>query len=412
MRRPHSAEFRQAQPYLRAGQRGRFGGHERRLRFEPLEDRRMLSGTVGSTFAQVSRITGEEVTLLTADNAGHFYIYYHPNDELGYVDPETGDLLTADYLPNTSTVLVLTAVPSGNMSQLVGSQYSNGQPIAADGGNTVYHRDGSIMRSGGVWTYDAGATLETGGDWFWSNGAPMAAGATFQYPNGANLFSGGSLFYEGGGRSQIAPTRCLSGAQPLRNATGDYFYAAGGSLLAASTIRYANGVVMADSSGNVYNDTGTLSFTPFSRDVNIGNNEYSTHVENGRSDTIVGIENDVGADFCTYVSSVQIVYQALPPTPIDIAVSCADAGSLHFSWTSGGGSTAGYRVAVAMGVSPPGDPDAGSDTTDSFYDVTALAAGEKVSIRVWANDGPAIYRQAFSRPARRAASSSRPKRNS
>ncbi len=144
---------------------------------------------------------------------------------------------------------------------------------------------------------------------------------------------------------------------------------------------------MADSSGNVYNDAGTLSFTPFFRDVNIGNNEYSTHVENGRSDTIVAIENDVGADVCTFVSSVQIVYQALPPAPIDIVVSAPAAGSLHFSWTSGGGSTAGYRVSVAMGVSPPGDPAAGSDTTDSFYDVTALAAGEKVSIRVWANDG-------------------------
>ncbi|HEY4233221.1 MAG TPA: hypothetical protein VGM76_07330, partial [Lacipirellulaceae bacterium] len=80
----------------------------------------MLSGTIGSTFGQVSRIVGSEATFLTIDESSNWRIFYHPNDELGYVDPETGDLLTADYVPGTSSVLVLEAFPSGNLSQLVG----------------------------------------------------------------------------------------------------------------------------------------------------------------------------------------------------------------------------------------------------------------------------------------------------
>ena len=152
----------------------------RRLRFGQLEDRRLLAiiaDTFADSFAQISRTTGAEVTVLTAAAAGHSQIFYRPNDELGYIDPATGDLLTADYLTGTSSVLVIDAVANGNLSDLVGLTYSNGQVIATNGGNTAYHRDGSIMRSGGVWTYDAGATFENAsGNWFWSNGNQLKTG--------------------------------------------------------------------------------------------------------------------------------------------------------------------------------------------------------------------------------------------
>ena len=54
------------------------------------------------TFAQIRRIVAQETMVLTADTEGNFKVFYHPNNELGYVDPATGDLLFADYYPGTS----------------------------------------------------------------------------------------------------------------------------------------------------------------------------------------------------------------------------------------------------------------------------------------------------------------------
>ena len=185
----------------------------RRLRFEPLEERRLLS--VSGPFAQASWITGAEFTVLTANAAGDFEIYYRPNVELGFLNPATGDLLTADFYPGTSTVFAIDAVANGNVSDWVGLHYSNGQLVATDGGNTVYHEDGSIMRSGGTWTYDAGASLKNGATYNWSNGVTMITGSTYSHPNGAVLHSGSSLFYATGaafqsGASLFYPggTRC------------------------------------------------------------------------------------------------------------------------------------------------------------------------------------------------------------
>lgn len=99
--------------------------YRRRLRFEALEERRLLT-IFADTFVQVSRIESQEATVLTLDENGQFQVYYHPNDELGYVDPATGDLIFVDYYPGTSIVLVLNGVVSGNLSDLTGVNYSNG----------------------------------------------------------------------------------------------------------------------------------------------------------------------------------------------------------------------------------------------------------------------------------------------
>jgi hypothetical protein len=373
------------------------GNHRyaRPLRFESLEDRRLLAiiaDTFSDAFGQVSRLVGSEATVLTLDTAGHYKVFYRPNDELGYIDPDTGSLLNADYYSGSSTVLVLDATVTGNISDLVGVTYSNGQAIATNGGNTVYHSDGSIMRSGGVWTYDAGATLEdASGNFFWSNGNSLKNGTTFKHANGATFGNAtGTMFYASGiifkntGIGLFYP-----GAQTLRDASSNYFYAAGASLESGNVIGYSNGAVMVDSTGNVYNSSGTSSFTPFTRIQTIGSNEFYTHVENGAGDTVVTIENNTGGSFGAYVAHIHLTYQT-PPNPVGIAVTAPDAQSLRFTWVSGGGSTTGYRVAVANGVSPPGDPATGSDTANNYYDVTGLTAGQKVSIRVWAKDGSGL----------------------
>jgi hypothetical protein len=348
----------------------------------------MLSGTIGSTFGQVSRITGSEVTVLTIDEAADWKIFYHPNDELGYVDPETGDLLTTDYMPGTSAVLVLEAVPSGNLSQLVGVHYSNGQLIAADGGNTVYHRDGSIMRSGGVWTYDAGATLESGGNWFWSNGNALKSGGTFKHPNNAIFLSGTIILYANGAAFKDAGTTLhYPSTQTLRDSSGNYFYQSAGSLRQGNVISYSDGAVMVDAAGNVFNDTGTAAITPFTRKQNINGAEYYTQAKNGGADTLVAVENDVGGSFGAYVSKFHVTYQVLPPNVVNIAVTAPDAQSLYFSWASGGGTTAYYSVVPGDGVSPSANPADGVNTTSNFYYVTGLTPGQRVNIRVWANDG-------------------------
>ncbi len=370
----------------------------RRLRFESLEDRRLLAiiaDTFAPTFAQVYHYgAGSEITFLTADNAGHSKIFYHPNDELGYIDPETGNRLNADYYPGTSTVLVLDVTPNGNISDLVGLTYSNGQVIATNGGNTIYHMDGSIMRQNGVWTYDSGGTLENAsGNFFWSNGNQLETGSLLYHANGAPLRdASNSLLYAGGATFDNAATGFLSyvGGQTLRNASSDYFYASGTTLKSAGAIRYANNTVMVDASGNVYNDTGTLSFTPFTRTQDIGASEYYTHVEGYQSDNVFSTANNVSDETGAYVSEFHLTYQVLPPNPLNITVTAPNATSLRFTWATGGGTTTGYRLAVANGVSPPGDPSSGTYTVNNYYDVTGLAAGQKVSIRVWASDGSGL----------------------
>lgn len=372
------------------GRRGlsKFSGY-RPLRFEQLEERRLLAiiaDTFADTFAQVTRITGQETTILTADAAGNSVIFYQPNDELGYVDPETGDLLFADYFPGTSTVFVIDAAPNGNVSDLAGVLYSNGQPIIANGGATVYHRDGSIMRSGGVWTYDAGATLTNGTNWFWSNGNQLLTGASAFHSNGAALRSGSSLFYAGGGTFQSGATLNYPTGQSLKDAVGDWNYETGATLRDGDVLRHPTGGVMVEADGTVRNENGDLSFAPCTRTNTLAASEVRTDVSYVDSQTIVSIANDVGGAFGSYVTRFDITYQALLPDPTDLKVTYIDDATLLFQWTSGGGSTAGYRVAWATGVSAPGDVSGGVDVADNYYVVTGLTPGQKVSLRVASKD--------------------------
>ena len=82
--------------------------YSRRLRFEPLEARRMLAliaDTFDPVFAQSRAANvGDETTISHSRPAGDFAVFYQPNTELGYINPETGDLLTADYFPGTGSI--------------------------------------------------------------------------------------------------------------------------------------------------------------------------------------------------------------------------------------------------------------------------------------------------------------------
>ncbi len=363
----------------------------RKLRIEPLEDRRLLAiigDTFADSFAQTYRVTGEEVTVLTADAVGNTKIFYHANDELGYIDPATGDLLFGDFfLPETSSVFVLDATPNGNVSDLAGVTYSNGQPIIADGGLTVYHRDGSIMRSGGDWSYDAGATFFSAGDWFWSNGNQLLTGADAFHPNGVALRNGSSLFYAGGTTFQNGSTLNYATGQSLQDGSGDYFYEGGVELRTGNTLYHPTGGVMVEADGTVRNENGDLSFAPYTRTNTVGASEVRTDVSYVDSHTTIAIVDDVGGAFGAYVTRFDITYLDLPPDPVDLEVIFIDATTLYFSWASGGGTPTGYRVAWADGVSAPGDVSGGVDTTDNYYVVSGLAPGQKVSLRIAAKDG-------------------------
>ena len=122
-------------------------------------------------------------------------------------------------------------------------------------------------------------------------------------------------------------------------------------LETSDVIRYPNATntVMVEVNGTVRHENGDLSFTPFTRHLDLANSETLTNVTEDRSDTTVAIANNIGGAFGAYIAQFSLVYQTRPPDPADIAVTYVDDQTLYFSWESGGGSTAGYRVAVADG---------------------------------------------------------------
>ncbi len=226
--------------------------YTRRLRFEPLEDRRMLSliaDNFDPTFAQVSRVVGAEATILTVDPSGHFAVFYRPNTELGYINPETGDLLTADYFPGTGSITVVDATVGGNgtvdagltnISQLVGLHYSNGQLIATDA-NTLFHEDGTPLRTGSTWNYASGTTFRSSGIYSYTNSNVMKSGNSYNHLNGITLRNtSGSIFYAANTTFDNNSTGELfyPASVPLRDATGNYFYETGVSSITAMSFTF------------------------------------------------------------------------------------------------------------------------------------------------------------------------------
>ena len=308
----------------------------RHLTFESLEERRLLDAS--GAFAQASWLSGDEVTVVTVDTSGAYQVYYSPNFDLGYLDPATGDLLICDYYPGTDTVFALTCNATGNVSNLDGLHYSNGQLIATDGGNTVYHKDGSLMRSGGSWYYDAGMDLKLGTDYTWENGTALKTGSTFYHPNGATLRdSANSIYYATANTFYDAATEVLSypTAQPLRNAAADYFYETGAALEAANVNYYSGGGVMVDATGVPHNANGSVAILPFLRTTTLSTSEVHVNVTDEYSETTTSIAHDIGGAFGAYVAYQQIVYRVEPPQPTNLAVTTIDDHTLRFSWTSG-----------------------------------------------------------------------------
>jgi hypothetical protein len=181
---------------------------------------------------------------------------------------------------------------------------------------------------------------------------------------------------------------------------GNYYYQSGSTLKnsGSDAILYPTGITMVGATGSVYNENGNLYFTPFAKDQSFSSREVVTSVDYGAADTIVATQLTTAGSYAAYVTYFGITYQPLPPQPTGISVSYAGNQTLRFTWQSGGGSTAGYRVKVASGVAAPADATGGVDTTNTWFDVTGLAPGGKVSIRVSArtSDGylspsPGIY---------------------
>ncbi len=357
--------------------------YTRRLRFEPLEDRRMLSIIADGfdpTFAQVSRVVGAEAAVLTVDTSGHFAVFYRPNSEFGYVNPETGDLLAVTQFTDTSVANVLDATVSGNVSDLIGVHYSNGQLIEDVGGN-LYHKDGSIMRSNGVWTYDAGATLESGGNYFWSNGRSMKSGATYTHPNNVSLESNlGPIFYAANTTffNNTTGEEFYAASVTMRSAAGAYSYETGAQLDNNNVIHYLSGATMVDQLGNVYNENGTPSSTPFAQHYSyadpgppLPNSEVNIAVSATDSETTIAVRQSVSGSLAVYVTRVHLTYGIAGDYNENGVVDAAD----YVLWRA----NLGKRTARCPGTTPP---VVGADDYDTcganFGEVFTPGAGTAV----------------------------------
>jgi hypothetical protein len=362
----------------------------RRLRFESLEDRRMLSiiaDNFGPTFAQVSRSYSADNVILSVDSAGNFAIFYEPNTELGYIDPQTGDLLTLSKFPGTSSVPVFDAVVGGsgtvdagltNISQLVGLQYSNGQTIATDA-TTLFHTTGSSMLNGTIWKYASGATLRSSGNYVWGNSDSMKSGNTYKQNNGATLRNtAGSMFYG----TNTAFINSITGelfypaSVTLRNATGVYSYETGGQLDSNNVIYYPSGATMVDQTGNVFNEDGSPSTTPFSQLNSFTNSEVTTTVSNVDSLTTIVAKQTVGNSPAAYVTRIHLIYRVMGDYNSDGA---ADAGD-YVLWRKNNGTNSVLA----------NDNNLGTPIGQSHYDLWRANFGIATNIGAGAGAGLAM----------------------
>ena len=77
----------------------------------------------------------------------------------------------------------------------------------------------------------------------------------------------------------------------------------------------------------------------------------------------------------------------VPPNPTGLSATAASSSQVNLSWTSGGGSTAGYKMAYATGASAPSNCSSGtvipgSSITGTSHSVTGLTASTQYSFRV------------------------------
>jgi len=77
----------------------------------------------------------------------------------------------------------------------------------------------------------------------------------------------------------------------------------------------------------------------------------------------------------------------VPPNPTGLSATAASSSQVNLSWTSGGGSTAGYKIAYATGASAPSNCSSGtvipgSSITGTSHSVTGLTASTQYSFRV------------------------------
>jgi hypothetical protein len=77
----------------------------------------------------------------------------------------------------------------------------------------------------------------------------------------------------------------------------------------------------------------------------------------------------------------------VPPNPTGLSATAASSSQVNLSWTSGGGSTAGYKIAYATGASAPSNCSSGtvipgSSITGTSHSVTGLTASTQFSFRV------------------------------
>jgi hypothetical protein len=79
--------------------------------------------------------------------------------------------------------------------------------------------------------------------------------------------------------------------------------------------------------------------------------------------------------------------KSAPPNPTGLTATAATSTQVNLSWTSGGGSTAGYKIAYASGASAPANCGTGtvipsSSISGTSHLVTGLTGGTQYSFRV------------------------------
>lgn len=107
---------------------------------------------------------------------------------------------------------------------------------------------------------------------------------------------------------------------------------------------------------------------------------------------VCAINGNPTPDVSSGVSITRTTLQAAPPNPTGLAAGSIATTQLDLSWTSGGGSTAGYRIAYQSGATAPTDCNSGTQIapasiTGTSHTITGLTAGTQYSFRVCAVNG-------------------------
>ncbi|MEY4631794.1 MAG: hypothetical protein RIQ81_1914, partial [Pseudomonadota bacterium] len=109
---------------------------------------------------------------------------------------------------------------------------------------------------------------------------------------------------------------------------------------------------------------------------------------------ICAINGNPTPDTSSGVTATATTFQAPPPNPTGPTATGVSNARIDLAWTSGGGSTADYRIAFDASATPPADCSAGTPIPESSingtsHSVTGLIGGTQYSFRICAINGNA-----------------------